>query len=63
MKNLYESWIKISLIKRIIMGLIVGIILVLIAPEKASGITLFYYINIKSQIIVIQNFKNFLSFL
>ncbi len=39
MKNLYESWIKISLIKRIIMGLIVGIILVLIAPEKASGIT------------------------
>ena len=40
MKNLYESWIKISLIKRIIMGLIVGIILVLIAPEKASGITI-----------------------
>lgn len=40
MKNLYESWIKISLIKRIIMGLIIGIILVLIAPEKASGITI-----------------------
>lgn len=40
MKNLYESWIKISLIKRIIMGLIVGIILVLIAPEKASSITI-----------------------
>ena len=40
MKNLYESWIKISLIKRIIMGLIVGIILVLIAPEKVSGITI-----------------------
>lgn len=40
MKNLYESWIKISLIKRIIMGLIVGVILVLVAPEKASGITI-----------------------
>ena len=40
MKNLYERWIKISLIKRIIVGLIVGIILVLIAPEKASGITI-----------------------
>lgn len=40
MKNLYESWIKISLIKRIIVGLIVGIILVLVAPEKASGITI-----------------------
>lgn len=38
MKNLYENWIKISLIKRIIIGLIVGIILVLVAPEKASGI-------------------------
>ena len=38
MKNLYESWIKISLIKRIIIGLIVGIILVLVTPEKASGI-------------------------
>lgn len=40
MKNLYESWIKISLIKRIIMGLIVGVILVLVAPEKASSITI-----------------------
>ncbi len=40
MKNLYESWIKISLIKRIIIGLIVGVILVLVAPEKASGITI-----------------------
>ena len=38
MKNLYERWIKISLIKRIIVGLIVGVILVLVAPEKASGI-------------------------
>ena len=40
MKNLYESWIKISLIKRIIMGLIVGVILVLVAPEKASSVTI-----------------------
>ena len=40
MKNLYESWIKISLIKRIIVGLIVGVILVLVAPEKASSITI-----------------------
>lgn len=40
MKNLYESWIKISLIKRIIVGLIIGVILVLITPEKASSITI-----------------------
>lgn len=40
MKNLYERWIKISLIKRIIVGLIVGVILVLVAPEKASSITI-----------------------
>lgn len=40
MKNLYESWIKISLIKRIIAGLIVGVILVLVAPEKASSVTI-----------------------
>ena len=40
MRNLYESWIKISLIKRIIVGLIVGVILVLVAPEKASSITI-----------------------
>lgn len=40
MKNLYESWIKISLIKRIIVGLIVGVILVLVAPEKASSVTI-----------------------
>ena len=40
MKNLYENWIKISLIKRIIIGLIVGIILVLVAPEKASSVTI-----------------------
>lgn len=40
MKNLYERWIKISLIKRIIVGLIVGVILVLVAPKKASSITI-----------------------
>lgn len=40
MKNLYERWIKISLIKRIIAGLIVGVILILVAPEKASSITI-----------------------
>ncbi|MDO4588246.1 MAG: serine/threonine transporter SstT [Fusobacterium sp.] len=40
MKNLYENWIKISLIKRIILGLIIGIVLVVVAPEKASGITI-----------------------
>ena len=40
MKNLYERWIKISLIKRIIAGLIVGVILVLVAPEKASSVTI-----------------------
>ena len=40
MKNLYKRWIKISLIKRIIVGLIVGVILVLVAPEKASSVTI-----------------------
>lgn len=40
MKNLYERWIKISLIKRIIVGLIVGVILVLVAPEKANSVTI-----------------------
>lgn len=40
MKNLYERWIKISLIKRIIVGFIVGVILVLVAPEKASSVTI-----------------------
>ena len=40
MKNLNERWIKISLIKRIIVGLIVGVILVLVAPEKASSVTI-----------------------
>lgn len=38
MKKLYEKWTNISLIKRIIAGLLLGMILVSIAPEKASGV-------------------------
>lgn len=38
MKKLYEQWTNLSLIKRIITGLLLGMILVTIAPEKASGV-------------------------
>lgn len=41
MKGIYEKWIEISLIKRIILGMLIGIVLVIVAPEKASGIALF----------------------
>ena len=40
MKKLLDKWISISLIKRIIGGLALGIILGLLVP-KASGIALF----------------------
>ncbi|WFD09734.1 serine/threonine transporter SstT [Tepidibacter hydrothermalis] len=41
MGNLLNSWNKISLVKRIIIGLIVGIILAMIAPEAAQPISIF----------------------
>jgi serine/threonine transporter len=40
MKEIYIKWHKISLIKRIILGIFMGILLVLVAPEKASGIVI-----------------------
>ena len=40
MKKLLDKWISISLIKRIIGGLALGIILGLLVP-KATGISLF----------------------
>jgi len=41
MKNLLQAWNKISLVKQIIIGLIVGIVLALIVPTQVSGITIF----------------------
>lgn len=37
MKELYNKWVNIGLIKRIIAGLLAGTILALNVPEKASG--------------------------
>jgi serine/threonine transporter len=39
--TLHKQWNKLSLVKRIIIGLIVGIILALVAPEAAKPITIF----------------------
>lgn len=36
MKDIYLKWIELGLIKRIVIGIMLGIILVIIAPEKAS---------------------------
>lgn len=41
MKNLLNKWNQISLVKRILIGLIIGIILALIAPSAASPIVIF----------------------
>ncbi|MDD6310345.1 MAG: serine/threonine transporter SstT [Firmicutes bacterium] len=40
-KSIFSAWNKLSLVKRIIIGLIVGIILSFLAPEKLSFITIF----------------------
>ena len=40
MKELYNKWVNISLIKRIIAGLLAGTILALNVPEKASGLSI-----------------------
>lgn len=41
MKELLKAWNRISLVKQIIIGLIIGIILALTVPDKVSGITIF----------------------
>lgn len=41
MKSLLQAWNRISLVKQIIIGLIIGIILALAVPEQVSGITIF----------------------
>ena len=41
MKNLLAKWTEISLVKRILIGLIIGIILALIAPKSASIVVVF----------------------
>lgn len=41
MKNLFVKWNQISLVKRIVIGIIVGLILALTVPNAASGISIF----------------------
>lgn len=40
MKELFNAWNRISLVKQIIIGLIIGIVLALTIPDKVSGITI-----------------------
>lgn len=40
MKELFNAWNRISLVKQIIIGLIIGIVLALVVPDKVSGITI-----------------------
>jgi len=40
MKELFNAWNRISLVKQIIIGLLIGIILALVVPDKVSGITI-----------------------
>ena len=40
MKNLLNAWNKISLVKQIIIGLVIGTVLALVAPEQLSGISI-----------------------
>lgn len=40
MKNLVGKWNRISLVKRIVIGIIVGVILALALPNAASGVTI-----------------------
>ena len=39
-KNLFKTWNKITMVKQIIIGLLIGIILALTVPEQVSGITI-----------------------
>ncbi len=41
MKKILEAWNRISLVKQIILGLIVGIILAVAFPDQLSGISIF----------------------
>ena len=41
MKNLFVKWNQISLVKRIVIGIIVGLILALTVPNAASGVSIF----------------------
>lgn len=41
MRDLFEKWNQLSLVKRILIGLIIGIILALTLPETAKPITIF----------------------
>ncbi|GAA0328604.1 serine/threonine transporter SstT [Bacillus carboniphilus] len=41
MKNIISKWNQISLVKRILMGLILGVILALTVPDTFSGVTIF----------------------
>lgn len=41
MKNLFAAWNKLSLIKQIVIGLIIGIILALIAPKQLAWLEIF----------------------
>ena len=41
MKNLLKGWNKMSLVKQIIIGLVIGIILALALPKQLAGITIF----------------------
>lgn len=41
LKNLLEHWNKISLVKQIIIGLVIGIILAVTLPEQLAGVSIF----------------------
>ncbi|MDV4151750.1 serine/threonine transporter SstT [Clostridium sp. AL.422] len=41
MKNLFKKWNELSIVKRILLGLIVGVILALTVPEKGKAIVIF----------------------
>lgn len=40
MKNLFATWNRISLVNRIIVGIIIGVILALVAPQSLAGISI-----------------------
>ena len=40
MRNLIARWNQISLVKRILIGIVIGFILALVAPEAASGVSI-----------------------
>ena len=41
MKKLFETWNRISLVKQIVIGLVIGVILAVIAPNKLGVIAIF----------------------